>query len=174
MSNFLSRFRTLLGVSLGICAATFTSLPAVAFDLDFEVVEEDDNPFSICAYELQDTGISENLIAYACGAALDPEELSECVARIDYYTPIEADNALYACYRVRRPLDLAECVVDINEKTANPNSVSTLDFCRRSLLPTRFSECVVGLTKRIDVTTDFAMATCIESGDFDRILFPTF
>jgi hypothetical protein len=130
------------------------------------------NPFDECARYLEAAGIEPDRIAYACGAAIDPEDLSECVLRIDYYTDIPSSEALAGCFRVRQPEKLAECVVDISQDAPDPNQAAVLDFCRRSLLPDRFSECVVGLTAEIEVTTDFAMSTCIAEGDFERILIP--
>lgn len=160
----LNSFRLTAAISLTAMFTAFTPLsrPATAA-----------NPFDNCARYLEAAGIETDRIAYACGAALDPEELSECVLRIDYYTDIPSPEALAGCFRVRRPEQLAECVVDISQETPDPNQVAVLDFCRRSLLPERFSECVVGLTAEIEVTTDFAMSTCIAEGDFDQILIPT-
>jgi hypothetical protein len=150
-----------LGTMLGLGAITPLSRPAIA-----------SNGFNDCGRYLEAAGLEADRIAYACGAALDPEELGECVLKIDYYTDISSSDALRGCFRVRQPEKLATCVVDISQYTPNPNQVAVLDFCRRSLLPERFSECVVGLTKAVEVSTDFAMSTCIAEGDFDRTLIP--
>ena len=40
-----------------------------------------------------------------------------------------------------------------------------LNYCRLSLLPVRFAECVVGLRREIDVTPTQAMNTCIDGSD---------
>ncbi len=124
------------------------------------------NEFKTCAAELLRANISRNRAAAVCAEALYPEDLSLCVLKINAQTPIIADDALYGCQRVRRPLELASCVVDINRHTSNPEVLLAFDRCRRSLLPLRFSECVIGLSREIDFSSTEALETCIAAEDF--------
>ncbi|NEO86324.1 MAG: hypothetical protein F6J87_19020 [Spirulina sp. SIO3F2] len=135
--------------------------------------------FHQCANELLTTGVVEEQTQVACAMALEPTDLSGCVVKIDGFTIIEEDEALFSCFRVRRPLELAECVVDINEELLEPKSAtalasSTLNHCRRSLLPLRFSACVRGLSRE-NYPTAFepseALATCIDAEDFPREIY---
>lgn len=130
--------------------------------------------YQVCAYELLRADISPERTAIACSEALVPKDLSRCVLRISYQTPTISNEALTACTRVRRPLELASCTVDINTKTQGAEAIKVLDYCRRSLLPVSFSECVIGLSRQIDASTPKALDTCIAADDFPRELSPTF
>lgn len=128
-----------------------------------------------CAAELvRFAAVSQEAASVACSQALVPKELSRCVLKISELTPTRAQEALFACFKVRRPLDLAGCVHDIHAKTQKPDSAAVLDHCRRSLLPLRFSECVVGLSREIDFSPPKALRTCIAAEDFPRNLYPNF
>jgi hypothetical protein len=122
---------------------------------------------SLCAAELLDSGVSREVTATACAQALVPSDLSLCVAKINRLTPIAANDALAACTRVRRPVEMSTCVVDIYRRTQETNTPVTvsspnliLDGCRRSLLPLRFTDCVIGLSQRINFANDVALRTC--------------
>jgi hypothetical protein len=126
--------------------------------------------YSICAGELLDREIAATQVAIACSQALIPADLSFCVTKINRLTTITAIDALSACTRVRRPVEMATCVVDIyNRTTGSTPSViarpanAILDNCRRSLLPLKFADCVVGLSQQIDfsVSSDGVLRTCI-------------
>ena len=129
--------------------------------------------FQVCANELLRADVSPERASVACSQALAPKDLSGCVLRINYQTPTISDEALAACTRVRRPLELASCMVDINTRTEGSDAIRVLDYCRRSLLPVRFSECVIGLSREVDASTPGALDTCIAADDFPRQLFPT-
>ncbi|GAB4242177.1 MAG: hypothetical protein Kow00121_68100 [Elainellaceae cyanobacterium] len=135
----------------------------------------DSEDYQSCASGLLGAGISPEAAAEACSGALYPEDLASCVTRIDGGTAIEASNALSGCRRVRRPVDLASCVVDITN-IASEEAIGdvVLDFCRRSLLPLRFSACVVGLRDEIAYPTDEAMLDCIASSNRPREFLPSF
>lgn len=130
--------------------------------------------FDVCTAELRYADISATRAANACSEAINPKELSECVLRINVVTPTIANDALVSCQRVRRPVDLAKCVVEINKRTQSREVPSVISYCRRSLLPVRFSECVVGLTRQVDVAVPNALATCIDAEDFESELVPRF
>jgi hypothetical protein len=118
-----------------------------------------------CAIDLLQSGLAEDAAAAACAEALYPLELSECVVEINENTEISGDDALSSCLRVRRPIELAECVVDIDAAQSEAVLAGVLDYCRRSLLPERFSACVVGLSREVGLAVGEVMNTCISVTD---------
>lgn len=176
------------------------SLP-LSFLLPLTAPASASDNFGLCIAELVESGLEEPEAGVACAGALEPAELSFCVSAIEDDTPVEAQEALASCYRVRRPIDLAYCVVDIHEETSAvlttedvetelditeteefeyppavvDNAILALDTCRRSLLPSRFSECVVELSQSLEAfaPTD-AMLTCIQAESYPRELFPVY
>ncbi|MCA2643324.1 MULTISPECIES: hypothetical protein [unclassified Microcystis] len=153
------------------------------------------NQFSACISQIVRTGVSPQDAATACSEALIPKELSRCVAMIKSKTPIDGNLALQACFQVRRPIDLGNCVVDIHraaplfaanspkqtetETAKEPDklgiSTQILDSCRQSLLPGRFSECVIAVSRDVDKNNPSqALQTCLSAEDFPRDLFPSY
>lgn len=132
------------------------------------------NNYNKCTSKLLDAGISPEAVSGLCARALHPQDLANCVLKINEKTDITARDALASCVRVRRPLDLATCVVDISQETQASVAPAILDNCRSSLLPERYSECVVGLTRRVELLPYQAMAICIDAGDRIRDFDPTF
>lgn len=148
----------------GLVAIAIPSRPAVAY-----------TEFQICAAQLvRFASVSPESASTACANALRPEDYSRCVVTISLRTPALTKDALQACTRVRRPVELSRCVVDIGDRTRDSEVPSVLDYCRRSLLPIRFSECVTGLTREVDFAVPRALDTCIAAEDFPRQLFPNF
>ena len=94
-----------------------------------------------------------------------PKRLATCVYDIQRQTNILATDALATCTRVRQPDELATCVVGISVNSQEETIPEVLNYCRLSLLPVRFAECVVGLRREIDVTPIQAMNTCIDGSD---------
>jgi hypothetical protein len=149
-----------------------------------------ENQFDVCVRQIVKTGVSGQDAGQACADALIPKELSWCVTTIQGKTPIDGNSALLACYQVRRPVDLGNCVVDIHravpaiattpttkqtEKKPSELSLKTLESCRKSLLPGRFSECVIALSRDVDKRSPGeALATCLNAEDFPRDLFPAY
>jgi len=152
------------------------------------------NQFSACINQIVRTGVSPQDAATACSEALIPKELSRCVAMIKSKTPIDGNLALQACFQVRRPIDLGNCVVDIHraaplfatnslkqtetETAKEPDklgiSKQVLDSCRQSLLPGRFSQCVIAVSRGVDKNNPSqALQTCLSAEDFPRDLFPS-
>lgn len=154
-------FATQLAIA-GLLAIAIPSSPASAAS----------NNFELCALELDLANIPPEQAVKACAEAFVPEDLSECVLRIDLQTPTSGSDALEACMKVRRPVELARCVVNINSLAQNPEVSSVLDHCRRSLLPVRFSECVIGLSSQSAFSTARTLASCIAAEDFPSELFP--
>jgi hypothetical protein len=59
--------------------------------------------------------------------------------------------------------------------TETSPSLVALDSCRRSLLPGRYSQCVIAVSQDVPDTKPVeAMATCLSAEDFPRDLFPAF
>ncbi len=69
---------------------------------------------------------------------------------------------------------MANCVIRISNRTQNAETLSVIDNCRRTLLPERFAECVIGLNRAADLAPARAMQTCIAARDYPSELFPTF
>lgn len=144
------------------------------------------NDFRNCISKMIDNGVTEENASQACAQALVPEDLSRCVANIRRQTQINSEDILSACYRVRRPRDLASCVVDINrnqlrnftpetpEDRGNRDLATTaLDNCRRSLLPARYSQCVIGFTSVVEKQTpEKAMEVCISAESINQDFSP--
>lgn len=171
-------------ISLGLVEMNRT---AIAFG--------NNNQFSACISQIVRTGVSPQDAATACSEALIPKELSRCVVMIKSKTPIDGNLALQACFQVRRPIDLGNCVVDIHraaplfaanspkqtetETAKEPDklgiSTQILDSCRQSLLPGRFSECVIAVSRDVDKNNPSqALQTCLSAEDFPRDLFPSY
>ena len=155
--------------------ATLASLPAFLFTIAISPHSAGASNFAGCASSLLNSGISEDDASAACADALEPTTLSACVKKIQGQTLVTSQDALTACYRVRRPQELASCVVRIDTNLASEEMANlALDNCRRSLLPKRFADCVVGLNNTIsEVSGTEAIETCISAEDFPRELFPT-
>ncbi|MBD2461362.1 hypothetical protein H6G89_09915 [Oscillatoria sp. FACHB-1407] len=154
--------------------ALFAPLPAAAQTSNRTSTRVRTSDYQACASSLTGAGISEADAADACAAALYPQDVARCVTRIDNGTEIAATDALSGCRQVRRPIELATCVNDIDNVTTGAESLVVLDNCRRSLLPTRFSACVVGLSREIEFAPAEALETCIAAGDRPSNLRPSF
>ncbi len=155
----------------------FASLPAFLLTIAIPHSAVASN-FSTCASNLLKSGIAEEDASVACADALEPKMLSACVEKIQERTNVTGQDALAACYRVRRPKELASCVVKIDNNLASVELADlALDNCRRSLLPERFADCVVGLNRGLNnEISEFsgteAIDTCISAEDFPTELFP--
>ncbi|MDX2099086.1 MAG: hypothetical protein SFW36_15015 [Leptolyngbyaceae cyanobacterium bins.59] len=138
-----------------------------AFGLSVMVPSSADaNDYETCTGDLLTAGIAPAEAATACARALIPQDLSTCVTRIRQNAGVTATDALATCVQVRRPVDLATCVVGIRQNQQSSAIPEVLDNCRRSLLPVRYGECVVGLARKINsLTPTVAMNTCIDARD---------
>lgn len=161
--------------SCALAAATLTLLVAPSarawfFDSD---LNPDAADYESCAAGLVGEGIAPEEAALACGVALKPDALAECVTDVDRQS-MAAVDVLDACRRVRRPDELASCFNDIRQTDEASTPENVLSNCRRSLLPSRFANCVIGLRREITFSTDAAMASCIAAGDRPRNVLPNF
>ncbi|HLO50039.1 MAG TPA: hypothetical protein VK211_16600 [Kamptonema sp.] len=143
-----------------LLSAALPLSPAEAIELRFN---RSRNAYRVCAQQMVKVGVVPEAAAAACAAALHPRDISSCVSQINSKTKVAPMDALFNCRRVRRPDELATCVVDINSKAQGAPIVSVIDHCRRSLLPERFSDCVVGLSRQLKFPTEQLLATCIDA-----------
>ena len=123
------------------------------------------NDYRFCSARLLALNVSAEAVSTACANALYPKRLGTCVYDIQRQTNILATDALATCTQVRQPDELATCVVGISVNSQEETIPEVLNYCRLSLLPVRFAECVVGLRREIDVTPTQAMNTCIDGSD---------
>ena len=151
-------------IATGLSVGLLPTAPAEAF-FDFGSNDVDERDYATCADNLLGKGISESTAASACARALYPLDLSSCVASIDGTGTLATTEVLSACQRVRRPLELAICYSEIEAGDDAAARSDVLDHCRRSLLPERFSSCVVGLRRETTLSTASAMTTCIDASD---------
>jgi hypothetical protein len=176
MKNLLL-YTVRLGAIASLFSLTIPSSPTLA------------NQFSACTRQMINSGITAEAAGDACADALIPTELSACVRKIKSRTAIAPEDALQACYRVRRPNELASCVVDINaqipssmdksnsttetdEEIASTTMMAALNDCRKSLLPRRYSDCVIGISKNLPL--EEAMDTCLSAEAYPKSFFPAY
>lgn len=132
------------------------------------------NDFEACTSGLIEAGITVAEAAGACGRALYPADLSRCTVDVLGVAEVDPQQALLACQSDRRPLELATCVGDIHQGLEVANSTAVLNNCRRSVLPVRFSDCVVGVATAADLAVADSMAQCIAAGYRPEDVAPTF
>ncbi len=187
MPNLVQRTIGLGAIALLQSSLFSMMLPnrTLAFSLDDIFQRDSTNQFDICVLELLNQEISPEKASLACAEAVKPKELSECVVRVSFETAVTADEALVACFRVRQPVALADCATEISRhaitpfvgvsgsQALQPTALLALNNCRRSLLPQRYSECVVAATRQGQLLPQRAMETCIDAEDFPRVLFPS-
>lgn len=143
-------------------------LPGVAIDT---LSQED---YELCAASLREAGVADADAAAACARALSPQDVARCVVQAKVGSALTANDFLAACRRVRRPVELATCFTRIRTADTTAAEGEVLENCRRSLLPERFSNCVVGLRANIQFSTAEALQTCIAAGDRPQNVLPSF
>lgn len=132
------------------------------------------NDFESCASRLIGAGIAGPEAAGACGQALYPVDLASCTVDVIGVAEVDAEQALVACQSDRRPQELATCVSDIHQGLEVANSTAVLNNCRRSVLPVRFSDCVVGVATAASLAVADSMGQCIAAGYRPEDVAPTF
>jgi hypothetical protein len=171
LRSHLWRVSAVQFVLAGVITTVFPVQASTTFSSTYRASEGD---YRSCLSGLAEAGVSTPDAAAACAGALYPNDLSDCVSRIGSNTTVLPTDALNSCRQTRRPIDLASCVVDITNTTSDePIALSVVDFCRRSLLPLRFSNCVVGLQGESLSITE-AMQDCIAAGRRPREVLPSF
>lgn len=150
----------------GLVAVAFPGTPAIA-------AKDSRDDFRRCAANLARLELPEEEVVSACSRAFNPQGLWNCVTDVTRggYT---ATDALNACRQVRQPEEMASCVSSIRRTLRETSAPEILDSCRRSLLPVRYSDCVVGVSRGgADVATN-ALRTCNDELYFPREVDPTF
>jgi hypothetical protein len=145
--------------------ALSTAQPATAGWFDFLKRKPTINPYNACTVSLDKATIKKEIAADACAEALHPDQVGTCVENIAA-KKVDSTIALGACRSVRRPMELSTCVGDIHQQDKNATLTDVVEFCRRSLLPERYGNCVVGLNdKPLQVVTKEGLMTCIDASD---------
>lgn len=132
------------------------------------------NDFEACTGTLIDAGIEATSAAGACGKALHPADVSSCTLDVTRAAAVDAEQALLACQSDRRPKELATCVSSIHRGLVVDNSTAVLNNCRRSTLPLRFADCVVGVANAAALATVDSMTQCSAAGYRPADIAPTF
>ncbi|MGB3137727.1 MAG: hypothetical protein WBG38_17035 [Nodosilinea sp.] len=132
------------------------------------------NEFEGCTSTLIEAGIEAASAAGACGKTLRPADLSSCTLDITLTADVSGEQALGACQGDRRPQDLATCVSDIHQVLEVANSTAVLNSCRRSVLPMRFADCVVGVAAAADLAVTNALFQCSTASYLPEDVAPTF
>ncbi|HEY9763677.1 MAG TPA: hypothetical protein V6D07_14190 [Trichocoleus sp.] len=135
------------------------------------------NDFAACASDLVEVGIEPSIAGTACGQALRPEEVSACVLGVVDAVDaadVSALTALSACSRDRRPKEVSTCVTDIHTRLTVDNSFEVLNRCHLSVLPERYSTCVVGLSDGAGLNLADSLDKCLSAGIRPTGLAPTF
>ncbi|HIK44141.1 MAG TPA: hypothetical protein IGR64_04550 [Leptolyngbyaceae cyanobacterium M65_K2018_010] len=132
------------------------------------------NPYDRCTASLIDAGIGLEVATASCAEALHPERVSSCVVDIVAKTAVDPSQALGACSRDRRPDDLATCVNTIYSTLADTSAADALNNCRRSILPVRYSDCVIGVAGAAEISPSESMAICTVAGYRPENVAPTF
>jgi hypothetical protein len=147
--------------------------PAIAVGFPAIPAKDSRDDYRRCVRQLVDLKLPQEDAIDACGRSLTPEYLATCTVRISRreYAPVDALNA---CRQVRRPEDLAHCVADIRGTLKTLEAADVLDNCRRSLLPIRYSDCVIGMSRVASAIAPTVLSKCIDTQYFPREVDPTF
>jgi hypothetical protein len=132
------------------------------------------NEFESCARALTDAGLEAAVVAAACGQALHPDQVSACVTGVLAAADVTALSALSACSRDRRPKEVATCVSDIHAALPVERSDEVLEKCHLSILPQRYSACVVGLSQGAGLAVAESLNECLSAGYRPVDVAPTF
>jgi hypothetical protein len=159
-------------VTVSLLAIALPIAPAKA-ELFGGIFSNQPNPYLVCSRDLAGAKIATTDAASACAQALRPKDLGACVVRIAN-EKIAGTDALSVCRQVRRPIEAGNCVARIRQQASDAAVVDVLDSCRRSLLPERYAECVVGLNRQLKVGGKEAIGTCLNASDRPTDVLPTF
>ncbi len=117
-----------------------------------------------CAADMTDSGVAQADAIAACAGARYPGALGACVVDVNEFTGLTANSALLVCERSRRPIEVANCTIDIHTAFLTEPSTEVLQNCGRSILPTRYSTCVIDIVEATEVTVDTALTQCARAG----------
>jgi len=144
------------------------SLPSTAVTATY------DNDYRACAGRLKSVGVSVETSASSCADALRPQDLAGCVVKIKKQTQLATNEILSGCTQARRPIDLSSCVAGISYYTKELANPAVLGYCRRSLLPAQFAQCVVGIRRELDFASNQALDACSNAGERAANYLPSF
>ena len=113
---------------------------------------------------MMEAGIAEDSAIAACSSSRVPDSLGACVVDVSESTGLAASSALLMCERSRRPTEVADCTINIHDAYFESPSTKVLENCGRSLLPARYSTCVVDIVDATEVAVDTALDQCIRAG----------
>jgi hypothetical protein len=131
---------------------------------------------SKCVSEIRaDTPIKPENALDACYQVRRPRDLASCVVDIHADAlETQSETPQSQTSNQTKAMTVGQTQSPPVEREANLSLVA-LDSCRRSLLPDRYSECVVGLSDTVPKITPInAMNTCLSAEDFPRDLFPAY
>lgn len=151
--------------------ASASTLPLVATPAQAQATDFD---YATCASELLAAGIDADAAAIACSTSYRPTDISSCVDGVLEAADVPALAALTACSRDRRPTEVATCVANIHNDLVVDDSLAVLDLCHRTILPERYSACVIGIAQETDLTTEESLASCIAAGYRPLNVTPTY
>lgn len=155
--------------------AVLSSLMLAALPLPTQAAKDSQGDFRRCVSGLSKAKISNEEAVAACGRALNPQYLETCVVEISRDSAYQPGDALNACRQVRQQEEMAACVTNIRRSLKEGVAADILDSCRRSLLPVRYSRCVVGLTQGSSgLSPATALNSCNDELYFPREIDPTF
>ena len=167
LSSRITRWSAIPLVTAGLLGAVAAPLPPA-------LAQVNDYDYTRCAEDLLAAGLDDETIAAACALAYRPQEVSSCVVDVTDATAIAPKDALSACSRDRRPLEVATCVTGIHQDLTVADSKTVLDYCHRSLLPVRYSDCVISLAETVGLSTEESLAQCISAGYRPENVAPTY
>ncbi len=165
-----------VGVAVGL-AVVGLSVPAIALPSPFPRTDDyrpSKRDYDRCTERLLTLNVSVEEATSACARSLKPSDLSKCVVDVVDAGGVEAIAALGACRQVRRPVEMSSCVEDIRGKISEAVPGDVLENCRRSVLPERYANCVIGTTRAANYQPGQALSTCIDGVYLPRELDPTF
>ncbi|MEL6135988.1 MAG: hypothetical protein AAFR42_01040 [Cyanobacteria bacterium J06628_6] len=144
------------------CLLPFSALSLATWAVRPSVAADDE--FFDCTADLLAEGISSPAATAACASSRYPGQLSNCAVDVADVTGIAAAAALNVCERSRRPDEVANCTINIHDSLLLNASLAAHTFCGRSLLPERYSVCVVDLVDAADLSVDDSLTRCIRAG----------
>jgi len=158
--------------AIQFAVAGMVAYPALA--LAPAALASDRNGYSRCTTDLLALEFSEATVAEVCARAFEPEEVSACVVAVAAVPTVDPNQALTACRRDRRPDEVATCVTTIHQDLLVEDSSQVVENCHLSILPERYSQCVVGLGLTTELGTAASLEECIAAGYDPEDITPSF
>jgi hypothetical protein len=174
MIHFSRSFKLLQWRAIPFAVFGFVTASTLPFAVPPAQAQATDLAYGACADELIAAGITAEAAAIACSTAYRPTDVSSCVTGVLAAADVPALSALTACSRDRRPAEVSTCVADIHSDLVVGDSLAVVDLCHRTILPERYSACVIGIATEAGLTTEESLATCIAAGYRPLNVSPTY